>query len=244
MIKQTTIFGIKFSYGSETEILDKFLKEKGYLVGPAAPALVDAEKDTHFKHCLVNSNIAILDSGLLVILNNLFRKNKINRFSGLKYLRKAFEVLEPSEFEKSLWILPNESDVEATRLFLKSKKNVDLKYYVAPQYPKHGPIEDPNLLKLVSDLSPKHIFIGLGGGTQERLGYLINKNFKNEICIHCIGAAISFLNGTQIFIPNIIDRLYLGWFCRCLSNPTLYTPRYLKSVKLLGLFFSQKNDTY
>lgn len=236
MIKQTTILGITFSFGTDTEIIRKFLKQKGYLVVPAAPALVDAEEDAHFKHCLVNSSVAILDSGLLVILNNLFQKIKINRFSGLKYLRKVFEILKPSEFEESLWILPSESDVEPTKLLLKSKKNIELKYYIAPQYPKHGPLEDPILLNLVADLSPKHIFIGLGGGTQERLGYLINKNFKNNICIHCLGAAISFLNGRQVQIPNIVDKIYLGWLWRCFSDPKLYVKRYFKAFKLLKIY--------
>jgi N-acetylglucosaminyldiphosphoundecaprenol N-acetyl-beta-D-mannosaminyltransferase len=236
MIKHKTILGIRFTYGSETDIVKKFTKQKGYLVVPAAPALVDAEKDSYFKHCLVNSSFAILDSGLLVMLNNLFQKNKINRFSGLKYLRKAFEILEPSEFEKSLWILPSESDAEATRLLLKSKKNVALKYYVAPLYPKHGPIEDICLLNQIAALSPKHIFIGLGGGTQERVGYLINKNFNNKICIYCLGAAISFLNGRQVNIPSLVDRVYLGWLWRCFSNPNLYIKRYLKAFKLLKIY--------
>jgi N-acetylglucosaminyldiphosphoundecaprenol N-acetyl-beta-D-mannosaminyltransferase len=240
MIKQIEILDITFSAGNESEIINQFLKDKGYLVCPAASALVEAEENKYFKDCLVNSSLAILDSGMLVILNNFFQKEKFTRLSGLSYLRKAFEILDTSEFEKSLWVLPNEINVEATGRLLKSKKNVGLKYYLAPQYPKYGPIEDPSLLNIITNQSPKHVFIGLGGGTQERLAYLINKNFNKKICIHCIGASISFLNGTQVYIPVLFDKLFLGWLLRCLRNPITYIPRYFKSLKIISLYIRKK----
>ena len=97
------------------------------------------------------------------------------------------------------------------------------------------------LLSIVHKHNPKHIFIGLGGGTQERLGYFLNSKLKNQSCIHCIGAAIGFLNGNQVYIPEFIDRIYFGWLWRCFSNPKLYIKRYLKAFKLLPIYLKSKN---
>ena len=140
MIKEINILDITFTSGNETEIINKFLKQKGYIVAPAAPALVDAENDKYFKLCLQKSTMAILDSGFLVLLNNLLKKNKVNRFSGLTFMKKIFRVLKKLDFEKSLWVLSSEKDIDPTKKLLKQKNITHFEYYIAPQYPKSGPI--------------------------------------------------------------------------------------------------------
>lgn len=242
MIKKVKILGITFSSGNEKEIIDQFLTDKGYIVVPAAPSLVLAHENEFFNFCLKKSNYAILDSGLLVVLDNLFKKNNLCRFSGLKYFRNILNILPADELQQSLWILPATQDIEATQILLKKiDKNINLSFYVAPTYTKQGSIEDKTLINMVYKIKPQHIFIALGGGTQERLAYFLNSSLKNSVCIHCIGAALGFLNGTQVYIPSFIDKIYMGWLWRCLSNPVRYFPRYLKSLKLMKIYLRSNN---
>jgi UDP-N-acetyl-D-mannosaminuronic acid transferase (WecB/TagA/CpsF family) len=111
--------------------------------------------------------------------------------------------------------------------------------YEAPRY--GGEIEDLALLKRVEDLRVKHIVITIGGGTQELLGLYLKRNLNCLPAIHCIGAAIAFLSGDQVKIPDWADRLYLGWLFRCVSAPSRYVPRYWSAVKLVPLLWRYRD---
>jgi len=54
--------------------------------------------------------------------------------------------------------------------------------------------------------------VTVGGGTQERLGLYIKRNLDYLPAIHCIGAAIAFLSGDQVKIPEWVDNCtWVGW---------------------------------
>ena len=71
-------------------------------------------------------------------------------------------------------------------------------------------VEDKELIEKLQALRPKHVVITVGGGTQERLGLYLKRNLDYLPAIHCIGAAIAFLSGDQVHIPEWADRFYLG----------------------------------
>ena len=58
------------------------------------------------------------------------------------------------------------------------------------------------------------MIINLGGGVQEKLGLYLKRNLNHETKIICTGAAIAFLTGLQANIPNIVDKIYMGWLWR------------------------------
>ena len=91
--------------------------------------------------------------------------------------------------------------------------------YQAPLYEKEGPIKDEKLLSMIESKEYNYIFIQLGGGVQERLGLYLRQNLSYKPTILCTGAALAFLSGVQIRIPNWADKYYLGWLLRCFSNP-------------------------
>jgi hypothetical protein len=59
----------------------------GLVVVPAAPALVDMERNVAYRDALLGADLAITDSGLMVLLWRIFKREKIARVSGLEYLR-------------------------------------------------------------------------------------------------------------------------------------------------------------
>jgi UDP-N-acetyl-D-mannosaminuronic acid transferase (WecB/TagA/CpsF family) len=70
---------------------------------------------------------------------------------------------------------------------------------------------------------------------QDKLGFYLKENLEYRPAIHCIGAALGFLTGDQIPIPNWADRFYLGWFLRLLSQPRVFIPRLWSARQLPGL---------
>jgi UDP-N-acetyl-D-mannosaminuronic acid transferase (WecB/TagA/CpsF family) len=228
------ILGIKFFVGGARRAIH-LLQDGGLLVVPAAPALKNLAEDTGYREALLGADVAIADSGLMVMIWNVIQKDNIRRLSGLKYLRELLTVSDIKEPGRSLWIMPSAESAAKNVEWLRGQ-GVELSLddvYLAPMYGKQ--IEDQVLLTRIRERRPAHIVVGIGGGTQERLGLYLKNNLLPVPAIHCIGAAIAFLSGDQVYIPHWADHLYLGWLFRCMSEPVRFIPRYWSARKLVAL---------
>jgi UDP-N-acetyl-D-mannosaminuronic acid transferase (WecB/TagA/CpsF family) len=229
------ILGINFFTGSVKDAVDR-MEGGGLLVVPAAPALKDLGRNAAYREALEKSDLCIADSGLMVMLWNLLEHDSIRKVSGLLYLR---ELLARPSFhehpEKSFWVMANATSAETNLGWLRQQGiNVPAENsYLAPFY--GSPVSDEILLEKIERLRPRHVFLTIGGGTQERLGLYLKQNLSYLPAIHCIGAAIAFITGDQVHIPVWGDRLALGWLFRCISAPRDYVPRYWRARKLISL---------
>lgn len=228
------ILGINFYNGSVDGVVNS-LKTGGLLVVPAAPALINIKKDVSYYNSLINADIVIPDSGYMTLVWNLSHRKKINRISGLEFLRTFFE---DTDAKKSAVILvnPTEKEAKSNNEYLNSigfSLN-ETNSYLAPFYDKQD-VKDKVLLELLEKQRPQYVLINIGGGTQEKLGSWLKKNLSYKPAIICTGAAIAFLTGQQATIPNWADKFYLGWLMRCIQNPKLYVPRYFGSFGLMGI---------
>jgi UDP-N-acetyl-D-mannosaminuronic acid transferase (WecB/TagA/CpsF family) len=229
-----TILGISFFGGRASEAIAA-IRGGGLLVSPAAPALMNMDCDAGYRDALLGADLVIADSALMVMVWNLLQRDSLHRLSGLKYLREL--VLQPDvrQSGNTLWIMANPRSA-ATNLEWLAENGivVDPGYiYIAPIYAAE--IADRDLLALLDRLRPQHVIMTLGGGTQERLGLYLKQNLAYLPAIHCVGAGIAFLSGDQVNIPVWVDRFYLGWLFRCLSDPKRFIPRYWSARKLIAL---------
>jgi hypothetical protein len=186
---------------------------------------------------MLNADHAIVDSTLIAIMWSFFTFKLVPKVSGLKYTKLLISNYLSKELEKTFWIMPTRDSSKKLISYF-SHQSLNLKenqIYVAPKYPS-GEIMDDELIAQIEKNQPTHIVIGLGGGTQERVGYLIKTKLGTNFTIHCIGAAIGFLTGDQVKIPEWADRIGLGWLMRCISNPVVYGKRYFKAFKLVLIF--------
>jgi len=227
---------INFVDGLYSKIFDK-IKLGGFMVVPSGPGLSSIGKDLQYTEAVKNADFAIPDSGFLVFLLRWLKGIKIKKLSGFKFLNKFFK----ESFQKNELFLidPNIEESKLNNDYL-NEKGIPIQksyQYVAPMY-SDKKIEDKALLETLNDLKEKPIYvmINLGSGVQEPLGYYLKQNLKFSTSIICTGAAISFLTGSQAKISPFIDKLGLGWFWRCIRNPKVFIPRYLKAFKLFFLF--------
>ena len=236
------ILGIRFFIGSAGQSVERMKADGGLLVVPAAPALKDLPTQSEYREALLDADLAITDSALMVLVWNLLHGDKIRRVSGLEYLKRL--LLEPDVrmAGNTLWIMPGEASAKQNLRWLSSQgiRVPDSHVYLAPMY--HGDIHDAKLIKLLKKLRPQHIIVAVGGGTQERLGQYIKHAVNYRPAIHCIGAAIAFLSGDQVRIPAWADRMGLGWLFRCLSSPQRFVPRYWAARKLVGLMWRYRDE--
>ncbi len=231
-MKKFSFKEIKFYSGHYDQIKYEFDKG-GVLVAPAASALANIDTDKQYYSSLKNSKIAILDSGFFCILLRIFRFQKVKKLSGFLFLKTFLDNFKNQQ--KILFIDPSRKSNILNIKFLKSKKIINFKTYIAPNYNKK--FIDLKLLNLINNYKPKYIVINIGGGSQEPLAIYINKNIKYNASIMCTGAALAFMTGEQAPINKFIDKVYLGWLTRIIWNPKLYLGRILKSFKIIKFFF-------
>jgi len=234
------ILGIDFFVGDARSAVER-ISRGGLLVAPAAPALKDIVSSESYRDALINADMALTDSALMVLLWNLLEGDSVKRVSGLKYMR---ELLLSPAFRlagNTLWIMPSPASARKNLDWLASQGISVPEHcvYVAPIY---GPVmEDVMLIEHLRQYPVRHIVITVGGGTQERLGLYLKRNLDYLPAIHCIGAAIAFLSGDQVKIPNWADEWVVGWLARCLSEPRRYVPRYWTSFSVVALLWRYRN---
>jgi N-acetylglucosaminyldiphosphoundecaprenol N-acetyl-beta-D-mannosaminyltransferase len=240
-LNERQILGVNFYVGDVQGAIRR-LEHGGLLVVPAAPALKDVAWNDDYREALMNADVAIADSAFMVMVWNLIQGDSIRRLSGLKYLKKLLQQEDVRRPGNTFWVMAGSGSSKKNLDWLETEGiNVPLKcVYQAPVY--GGKVDDNELIAKLQALRPKHVIITLGGGTQERLGLYLKRNLDFLPAIHCIGAAIAFLSGDQVRIPEWADRLYLGWLFRCVSSPRRYVPRYLSAPQLIPLLWRYRDQ--
>ena len=166
------ILGLDFFPGTAQDAIQQIL-QGGLLTAPAAPGLAhNLNEDPEYRLALQNSRILLPDSGLMVLLwNRLLPADAkpIQRLSGLEFLQKF--LLSPdtqAHLKDSFWVMPNEQESQLNQTWLKEHTGIKLppeSIYIAPKYPRAGPIQDPKLLQVLQQNLPKVILNNIGGGT-------------------------------------------------------------------------------
>ena len=129
------ILGVRFFNGSVDEAVDSLSSSGGLLVVPAAPALVKVQEDAEYRRALTLAEMAIADSGAMVLLWKLFTGRTVERISGLKFLKRLVARLGSHPGERVLWIVPSERAHHKTVDWLRSiNLTANADFYVAPRY--------------------------------------------------------------------------------------------------------------
>jgi N-acetylglucosaminyldiphosphoundecaprenol N-acetyl-beta-D-mannosaminyltransferase len=236
-----TILGIRFFIGTAQAAIYEVSRQGGLVVVPAAPALKNLAHDQRYRNALLGADFALADSALMVVLWNLMQPNRISKLSGLKYLRVLIEQEEFRQSENTFWVMPSPASAKRNVAWLRRNGVLvdDENVYMAPFY--NAEIRDPELIERLEQRRPRHVVIGIGGGTQEQLGIYIKQNLGYRPAIHCVGAAIAFLSGDQVRIPVWVDELGLGWLWRSVSNPRRFVPRYWDARHLVPLMLRYRD---
>jgi UDP-N-acetyl-D-mannosaminuronic acid transferase (WecB/TagA/CpsF family) len=235
------ILGVRFFNGTVEEAVDTMSATGGLLVVPAGPALVKLTDDEEYRRGLTSADMAIADSGAMVVLWKIFTGRRVERISGLKFLKRLVSRLASHPDERALWVVPSEHAHKKTIAWLRSVNLIaTADFYIAPRYAAR--VRDAALVEKIDNHPPTHVVIGIGGGVQEKLGLFLKENLRARLAIHCIGAALAFLTGDQPPIPTWADRFYLGWLLRLLRQPRIFGPRYLSAFKLPFLIFRYREN--
>jgi N-acetylglucosaminyldiphosphoundecaprenol N-acetyl-beta-D-mannosaminyltransferase len=237
MTPERQILGIRFFNGDVDEAVQSMVQRGGFLIAPSGTCFARLREDERYRRAVAAADLAIADSGLMVALCRLFRRESLQRISGLKYLKHLLATLKGAGIGEVFWIVPDEG-VRETLLGWSSREALRITgedCYVAPRYAIE--VADPNLASLIYRRRPAHVIIAIGSGAQEKLGHYLREHLSYRPAIHCIGAALGFLTGDQVAIPDWADRVFLGWFWRLLAQPRTFVPRLFRGLELPWLIW-------
>jgi len=94
MISSRQILGIRFFNGDVDEALASMDRQGGFLIAPSGSCFARLREDEVYRRAVIAADLAIADSGLMVLLWRLLRREKIGRISGLKYLKRLLRKIK------------------------------------------------------------------------------------------------------------------------------------------------------
>jgi UDP-N-acetyl-D-mannosaminuronic acid transferase (WecB/TagA/CpsF family) len=243
MAQSVVVLGVPLAALTVEEAVARGL-QGGLVLAPAGPALCDLTHDLDYRDALLGSDLNLTDSGF-VLLARLARGHRLAaRTSGLRYLH---ELLGHPEMQArtTYWVMPSRESMIRNLEWLNGRGQdvSEDDCYVAPLYPRGNAVADPDLVAILERRRPDDVFVCIGGGIQEKLGLYLKRNLSYSPGIHCLGAAIAFLSGDQARIPLWADRLALGWLVRCIRDPKVFVPRYLRAFRLAYLVLRYDEKT-
>lgn len=243
MASSIRILGLPFFHESLEKALE-YSENGGLFVFPSGPCLAEADTHKAYYQALEKSDFLLVDSGFLSLVWRCMTGIHLKRISGYQFLKAFLQNRAFRNSQSYCWVMPSTRLMHTHLQWLKTQgiQANTQQCYVAPDYTTRA-IEDEALLKLIQYQKPKYIIIALGGGVQEKLGAFLKQNLDYQPTILCIGAALAFLSGAQVYIPDWADRAYLGWLFRVLSHPSLYFKRYFKAWRLVKLLLKYKEKS-
>ena len=240
-MKIHTILGLKFFGGTSREAVDQITRTGGLLVAPAAPSMINLCRDEDYRRALLAADVAVADSSFMVLLWKLFTGERVRRISGLEHVKRLLEHESVRQPGAVLWVVPRESSRDKLLAFLARQysasplSDISVSHvYIAPEYDRR--VEDEALLALVERIV-KHTSSSRSVADPSKLGLYLLERLDYRPAIHCIGAALGFLTGDQVRIPEWADRYYAGWLFRSLAQPRVFIPRFWSARRLPWLIF-------
>ena len=223
------VLGVDFFVGTIEAATERAVSGGGLVVAPSGPGLaVDLVKSPAYREALTTADLAITDSGWMVLLWRWLTGEKLPRHSGLKLIRAVLAREDLKAPGAIFWVMPSPEESARNLAWLQAQgfAVTEADTYLAPHYAP-GPIHDEELLRRIEARRPRVVMLALGCGLRAQLGYRPG--------ILCLGAAIAFLTGGQASIPPWADRLFLGWLLRLASSPRKFWRRYWDALALAPL---------
>jgi UDP-N-acetyl-D-mannosaminuronic acid transferase (WecB/TagA/CpsF family) len=236
-IDHERVLGISFFNGTPAEAVEHLKRAGGLAVMPASPALIKLNYDTEYRLALQKADLALADSGLLVLLWKLARGGHLRKISGITYLKCLLNDCETRKDEKLFWIVSSDAAKLKAITWLRGRSfpiDADACYVADREAQEHAHA----LLFEIEKCRPRHVIIAIRGTAQEKLGLYLRDFLLYRPNIHCVGAALGFLTGEERPIPEWAERCHMGWFLRLMSQPRMLLPRIGIAFALARMIFT------
>jgi UDP-N-acetyl-D-mannosaminuronic acid transferase (WecB/TagA/CpsF family) len=236
------ILGISFFTGSVAEAVERHVQKGGYVVIPAAPALIKLKYDDDYRRAMQGADLALADSGLLVLVGRLVLGGRVKKISGISYFKQLVHHGGIQSGESTFWVFASEAAKAKAIAWLGEHglRFEERNCFIALEPTSSS--QDYALLVRIEEEKPKHVVIAMAGGSQEKLALYLRDFLLYRPSIHCIGAALGFLSGDERTIPEWAEQSHLGWLVRLFAQPRMFFPRVGIALALVWMVIKHRSE--
>src|SRR5438093_5955293 len=235
------ILGVSFFNGSVRDAVERARQTGGLIAIPASPALLKLKYEEEYRLALQRADLVLADSEFLALLWRLVSGRRLKKISGISYLKCLLADSDVRQKEKLFVIVSSNAAKSKAIDWLRERGfPIDLEDCHAAGAAPHE--QEHALLFEIEKRRPQHVIIALGGTGQEKLGVYLRDFLLYRPSIHCVGAALGFLTGTEHPIPDWAERSQLGWLFRLVAQPRMLLPRIGIAFVLAGMVFKYRSE--
>jgi UDP-N-acetyl-D-mannosaminuronic acid transferase (WecB/TagA/CpsF family) len=236
------ILGVSFFTGTVAEAVERHVANGGYLVIPAAPALLKLNYDEEYRRAMQKADLALADSGLLALLARAATGGRLRNISGISYFKHLLGSDGIRVGDTAFWIFASDGAKEKAAQWLSDRgRQLEERYCFIASAPPSSSQDYAILVRLEEDKA-KHVIIAMAGGGQEKLALYLRDYLLYRPSIHCIGAALDLLSGEERAIPEWAERSHLGWLIRLFAQPRMFFPRIGIALALARMVFKYRSE--
>lgn len=222
-----------------SELIQK--KVPSYVVTPNVDHIVKIEKDEEFKKVYENADLVLTDGMPLIWISKLLNKPIKEKVSGSDMFPKVCELAAQKGYK--VFLLGAAEGVAD-----KAANNLKQKYkglnIVGTYSPIYGFEKDENeiikIIKMINDLKPDILAVGLGAPKQEKFIYKYKDKLNVPVSL-AIGASIDFEAENIKRAPIWMQKSGLEWFYRLCKEPKRMFKRYIiDDLKIIKVYFKYK----
>lgn len=204
-------------------------KQPHLIVTPNPELIVAAQTDQEIKNIINAADLRVPDGISLVVVSRILGFPLKERVTGIDLLLKLAQLSGRKGYRIFLFGgAPGIAEAAAGKL--KAKYSADIVGF------ENGfTSDDSAIVKKIQAAKPDILFVGLGGGRQERW---LNRHLKdlNVPVALAVGGSFDVISGQKKRAPQWAQSLYIEWLYRLFTEPNRWK-RQLALPKFLWLMF-------
>lgn len=216
-------------------------KKPAYVVTPNVDHIVKLENDKEFRKVYKEADLILTDGMPLIWISKL-QKNQIKeKVSGSDLFPKVCELAAKKSYKMFLLGAAEGIAAKAAENLTEKYEGLNVIGTYSPSYGFEKNEEEVNtIIKLVNDIKPDILAVGLGAPKQEKFIYKYKERLNVPISL-AIGASIDFEAGNINRAPEWMQNSGLEWFYRFLKEPKRMFKRYfIDDIKILNIYLKYK----
>ncbi|MFA6549509.1 MAG: polysaccharide pyruvyl transferase CsaB [Candidatus Margulisiibacteriota bacterium] len=227
--------GIKVDNVTLTEAAQKaeeFIKSRQphLIVTPNPEIIVTAQDDPDLKHIMNAADLRVPDGISMVVVSKILGRPLKERVSGIDLMLKLIKISAEKGYR--IFLLGSAPGVAAEATKQLTNKHPSLQIVGTQDgYFK----DDSEVTQKIKNAGPDILFVGLGGGKQEKWCARRLQELGTSACM-TIGGSLDVISGRKQRAPKWIQALYIEWLYRLITEPNRWK-RQLALPKFLWLMF-------
>ena len=216
-------------------------RECAYVTTPNVHHLILLQKDEDFRRVYHNASLALPDGMPLLWAAKFLGVPLKEKISGSDLLPMSCMMAAEKGY-KLFFLGGREGAAEKAAEVLRAKfPMIQIAGIYCPPYGfEKSDFENSKIVKMIKDVNPDILFVGLGAPKQEKWIYRFKDQYQTPVSIG-IGVSFEFIAGMVKRAPLWMQRSGLEWFWRLIMEPRRLWKRYLiDDMRFFGLIIKQK----